>query len=967
MYLMVAPMSAPSRRTWAPYVDSRQPCVVKWADSMRLYSMLALQKFDATREIFARGLRVRNGGFNLVKMAGNLEESVHYRSMKIVRTSAASFLAIALLVMSGFGVQNLGVAEAAADDYIVYTMGTTLVPDDFNPFEMTTGISYTVSYLMHEFLITTGPVMMEPYPQLAQSWESSEDGLVWTFHLVKDAYWHDDVHVTSADVVFTLEMMMDNPDECALWSSEMSGIIGADALDDYTVEITLESPRSDIEGGLVPILPKHLWENVDPADISSVDLWDPDIFPDGPVGSGPFILEEYRRTEGLIILKAWEKYHMGKVNIDELRIVVYQAPSMITALETGEIDLATGVPPTAWTPLIEQPEIQGQPSPSIDLTEFGVNCASEEIRSSTDDKGARNFPQASDNLETLNLAVRQAMAIAINQTYLVENVMLGLATEGSSLVPPATPYWHWYVPEEEKWSHDLDDARQLLEDAGYIDTNGDGVRENQTNGAELDFIFYYITNSDVDTNAAIQISAWLEEIGIRADPQGVTEGTLYNYWFNMAYDLFIWNWQPGVDPTFILSVLTTGEIPLNSKDKTAWSDAFYSNPEYDQLFEDQQHASNMSARQAIVHEMQRIVYGDCPYVVLWYPSSLNAYRIDRFYNFPDMEEMAGISPHNFWYYYEILPIGYYPPFNVDAGVDREAYVGETLAFSGYAEDANDPVSSLNWTWTFLFEDDSEATEYGNSVNCTFTSIGEVEVTLVVTDPDGLSSSDSLIVTVTEPPEDLAYLEGFVKNPDGVAFVGATVAIESIGRLSLTDTAGHYNLSAEAGTYTVRVTMRGCDNVSETVTLNASRTTWLNITLTSTVGSIALHVVDSVNGNPIEGAEVVVSRGDFTQTIFTNDQGYNQLDNLAVGEYSVLVSADGFQDESTTAEVLVNEVTQVTVTLELSDEGGVGAGVFGIAAGVVLVIVIVAAALLMLRRKQSPKDPHQMGDSNLPDE
>ncbi len=190
----------------------------------------------------------------------NLGKVSYHRSIRVVSVSAAFTFAFALLMTPGLGVLQPGIEGAASEeDYVVFTIGTTLVPDDFNPFEMTTGISYSISYLMHEFLITTGPVEMEPYPQLAESWESSEDRLVWTFHLVEDAYWHDDVPVTSADVVFTLEMMMDNPKECALWETEMNSIIGAVPLDEHTVEVTLEAPRSDIEAGLVPILPKHLW------------------------------------------------------------------------------------------------------------------------------------------------------------------------------------------------------------------------------------------------------------------------------------------------------------------------------------------------------------------------------------------------------------------------------------------------------------------------------------------------------------------------------------------------------------------------------------------------------------------------------------------------------------------------------------------------------------------------------------
>lgn len=941
---------------------------------MALNRLLALQRHNKHIPSFCREGAGRNpGGFDL----GNIMEE-HFVSManKLRNTAVRCAVSIALVLILTMSML-IGISAtctggmAVAEDYVVYSIGTTLVPDDFNPFEMTTGISYAVSYLMHEFLITTGPVAMEPYPQLASSWESSEDSLVWTFHLAHDAYWHDDVPVTSADVVFTLELMMENPEECALWSNEMAYIVDASAPDDYTVIVTLSSPRSDVEGGLVPILPEHLWSNVDPSEISSVDLWDSSIFPDGPVGSGPFILEEFQRTEGLIIMKAWEKYHMGKVNIDELRIVIYTQPdAMVTALETGEIDLAMGVPPTAWTPLIDLSGIEGQASSSIDLTEFGINCAPADIRFSVDEQGTPNFPQASDNLETLNLAVRQAMAMAINQTYLVENVMLGLATEGSSLVPPATPYWHWYVPEDEKWSHNLEEAKQLLEDAGYTDTNYDGIRENESSGEELDFVFYYISSTDVDKNAAIQISLWLEEIGIKAEPQGVMEGTLYNYWFNMAYDLFIWNWQPGADPTFILSVLTTGEIPEDSKDKTAWSDAFYSNPEYDQLFVEQQQALSMSARQLIVHEMQRIVYRDSPYVILWYPSGLDAYRTDEFYNFPDMTAMAGIAPDNFWFYYEILPVGVYPPTNVYAGDDQNAFIGDTVSFTGSAEDLNDPLSSLNWTWVFVDPDSAETTKYERTVSYTLTKIGVIEVTLTVTDPIGLSASDSLIITVSEAPTDSGSIEGFVKEDAGQPIVGATVVIESEDRQSSTDATGHYSFTLAPGAYTLNVSAGGYENASGGTTVETLAISWLNFTLTATAGSMSVNVTDAANGNPVDGAEITVSSGSFTKTVYTNDQGHYELVGLEPGSYAIQVSADVYEDNSTTAEVLAGETAKVSVELVPSEDtdGGAGTNTVALAAGIGVAAAVAAVAMaLILKKRGRPKGPSSGEDAIPPDE
>jgi peptide/nickel transport system substrate-binding protein len=853
--------------------------------------------------------------------------------------------------------------EVAAADPIVYSIGTTLVPDDFNPFEMTTGISYSVLWMTYEFLITPGPEKMEPHEQLAHSWESSENSTVWTYHLVTNSLFHDYHPVTASDVKFTFDLIKDNDVECGMFAAYVKNITSVDVMDDYTVVFTLEAPRADMECLTVPILPEHLWSKIDTKDLASVDMFDTNVFPDGPIGSGPFILKEYQRTEGLVRMLAWDQYHWGKVNVDELWMIIYTNPdAMITALETGQIDLAMGVPPNFWESTVNQDDIEGQTAPALDLTEFGSNCAPKEVRESVNEQGKPNFPQASDNYETCNLAVRQAMAIAINETYINENVMLNLSTVGSSLIPPATPFWHWYVPEEEKWSNDLDEARQLLEDAGYTDINDDDIRENETSGVPLEFDFYYISSTDQDKNAAFLIRDWLAEIGIKAEPQGVMEGTLYTYWFGMVYDLFIWNWQPDVDPTFLLSVLTTDEIPANSKDKTAWSDCYYSNPEYDRLFMEQQKAVNLTKRQEIVHEMQRIVYRDCPYEILWYPSSLDAYRTDEFTNFPDMTVNAGISPDSFWFYYEIYKIGTpVAPSDVNAGEDTSCVVGETLSFTGEAKDVNDAIETLTWEWDF--EDAGDVTTLeGRTVEYTFNNIGVVNITLTVTDPGGLSGTDVVRVTVTEAPPDSGWIRGYVNSSSGAALVGATVVVSDKTRQ--TNSTGWYNITIQAGTYNMSVTEDGYENASREVTVIAEAITWENFTLTRIAGDVKGYVIDAEGGTGLKDVLVKMVVGSDEWTFTTNAEGYFEFNVVPVGDYTISASLAGYNTNSTVVSVVADETVTVEIQLEKEESGGISSTAMA-AIAVIAILAIGAVAYTLLKRKKVGPPPPSDEPSEIP--
>lgn len=863
-----------------------------------------------------------------------------------------SVAVVAAFLLSSFSA--LPAAGAAEDPYYVLGLGTVLEPDDFNPFSMTTGISYMVLWLTYEFLYTAGKDI-GPTPQLATSSSVSEDGLVWTYDIAQDSYFHDGIQVTANDVNFTFNMILRNAKDCALLGGYLKNVTKVVALDDFTVQVTTDAPKSTMLSINIPILPEHLWSAVEEdGQIKKVDMWDATYFPDGPIGSGPLILNEYSKAGDFIRLLKWADYHDGVVNMDEVLIKIYNTQdSMVTALETGLIDVAMGVPPTHWDAALEDPNIEGQEVSQLDLVELGLNCASAEVRFAEDESGTPDFPQASTNLETTNLSVRKAVAMAINKTQILEEILRDHADIGDSIVPLATPYWHYFVPEDEEYEFDLEGAKAVLDAAGYIDTDDDGIRENQTSGALLDFKFYYISQTTADQLAAGKIANWLAEIGINAPAIGVTEGSLYTMWFGMEYDMFIWNWQPDPDPSFILSVLTTDEVPEDSKDITAWSDSFYSNPYYDQLYIDQLHETDLEGRRAIIHEMQRVAYLDCPYVVLYYPHDMIAYRTDTFTSYPDMETYPGTAPDWIWFYFEVMPVGAdinTAPYDVDAGLDRTIAVNQTLSFTGLAEDADDPVDTLEWEWAFEYMGAEEVLT-GQTVEYLFEDIGQVNVTLTVTDPGGLSSSDDLVVTVIPPIEDSGWVVGYVEDGDGDAVVGAVV--EAGGTVQQSNLTGYYSLNLAAGTYTVNVSRTGFSAESEEVTVAADETVWLNFTLSATAGDVVGHVYDQVTGDPIEDSTVTMVVGDDTKTFKTNETGYFEFNDVPAGTYNLSAIMTGYLTGSKTVTVVAGETTTTSISLEPEAEDDAGGLSTAAIAAIALAAAVVAgaAAMVMLRRRK----------------
>lgn len=849
-------------------------------------------------------------------------------------------------------------SDAAAAPYVTMTLGTVLLPDTLNPFSMTTGISYMITWFAFETLTTADPTTLEPIPMLAASWESSIDGKVWTYHLVQNSYWHDGLQVTAADVAFTYNLILDNPTECALYGSYLTNVTEVTAVDTYTVRITTEVPKATMLRLSIPILPEHLWSAVPIANLGKVDIWDTTYFPNGPVGSGPMILKSWSKVQKEIRLLKWDRYHIDTINMDEVLFKLYTSEdSMMNALYSGYIDVAMYVPPLAWDSTLLKDNIKGQAAHALDEHQLNFNCASESLRNKLDSRGHTAFPKASTNLETTNLAVRQAMAMSVNKTQILNEVLKNLAEEGDSIIPTATPFWHYYVPESEKFKFDLNAAKDLLTSAGYVDGDGDGIRENTTTGAELSFSFYYITGMVTDQLAANMMSAWWQQIGIDAPAQGIQESVLYQKWVNLEYDMCIWNWQPDTDPSFMLSVLTTGEIPSDNGDYAAWSDTYYSNPYYDQLFLQQQAAINATERQAIIHEMQQIVYRDSPYIVLWYPYYLYAYRTDTFANYPDMRAHPGMIPDQFWFYFEVSPAGW--PTNVDAGPDQIAYIGETLSFTGSATDENDPVSSLNWTWTFEQSGQSTQTRWGQTVDFMFNNLGTVNVTLTVTDPGGLSDDDSLVVTVEPVPLNAGWIVGFVNSSAGGVIVGAEVSAGSGVRT--TDSQGHYNLTMVEGTYTVNCSAPGHDNGTGNVVVVAGQESWLNLTLTAKAWTLKGHVYDSSTMAALVNARISLTAVNASEIVaMTNATGYYEIILIPFGTYDVNVSMAGYEANDT--ELTVSTSGVVTRDFQLTPVSGGGGGgistlaMAGIAIAVVAIVAGIAAFVLLRRRKNAEPPP-----------
>ena len=273
-----------------------------------------------------------------------------------------------------------------------------------------------------------------------------------------------------------------------------------------------------------------------------------------------------------------------------------EASSLVNDYKVGAIDAALDLDPGFYAPLKSVSGSQLTDSPALGFHEMGMNCYQ-----SAKSKG---------NPLLLDVKVRQAICYAIDKDTIAKTAMDGLAPVASSLLSPVQSEFRWVVPQDQLYAFDPAKAKQILDAAGYKMGSG-GVRV-APNGKPLSLRLNAITDYPMDVSAAKMIAGYLKDVGIGIKLDITDEGAFTDLNYDNANDdLYLWNWNADIDPGYILSTFTTGQL-LNG------SDSEYSNPQYDKLYVQQAEATDPAQRKAIIEQMQQILYRDAPYAILWY-------------------------------------------------------------------------------------------------------------------------------------------------------------------------------------------------------------------------------------------------------------------------------------------------------------------------------------------------------------
>lgn len=523
------------------------------------------------------------------------------------------------------------------DDPNTLTIATEQSVENWNPFIQIYMVEHQFRQLQYAPLVHISAEDFTPTPGLAEEWEESEDGLTWTFHL-RETTWHDGEPLTAEDVAYTYHIVMNDPVISARNADLVELIESVEAIDERTVEFTINEPSVMIETNDITIVPEHIWSEYE----GEWNEYGNDDFP--IVGIGPFRLVDFA-TDAYIRYEANEDYWQGEPGFDEIVFQYYTEPdTAVAALEAGEVDLVGGLNEAQIERLEGVDHITTNISPERRWTALRFNTGAQ-----TRD----GEPFGSGHPALADPQLRQALHHAIDKQELIDRVRGGYGDVAASIMPNVFSAVYWEPDEDQRVDFDLDEANRLLDEAGY-EMGEDGIRVSP-DGDPLIFQFGVDAGTADRESAAQFITEWFADVGVQAE-QTISEDVAEQF-DNGELDMTFSGWGMGPDPTYNINRQTCAQLPASPGDGT--SDTFYCDEHFDDLARTQQGETDPEARTELLHELQESLYTEAAIIFLWYPAAMEAYNSTKMADVVTQpaEEgmiMGQIGP---WAYYEATPTG----------------------------------------------------------------------------------------------------------------------------------------------------------------------------------------------------------------------------------------------------------------------------------------------------------------------
>ena len=662
--------------------------------------------------------------------------------MTELRVGALRFSAVALVLIMCLSMARAGgdgqegpieaYTETTSDEFVV--VGWTGDFYSWNPLTPSVEEDFVACHLIHSTLFMYDENLMGPALDLATDFVQTvnPDGTMTTvISITHNAYFrttanpYDMSHpLTASDVEFTLNLILDDP-RCH-WTDCFTGVTEALAVDDYTVAITTMSTKATLIDDLagVPILPEYVYGAMrDPLD---------SINPDELVGSGPFLFDSTVDGSWYRFAKA-PNYH-GELDYGSDRSISFAGIVYIVNPET--IELAIGMNMGTYD------AVSLKDDTDVFLNVVGDGASVNVIKQAVSEPGIcdvainaipmsfRTETYGEGNPHLLDPAVRQALLMTLNKSYIVDGVLRGLTIEADSVIQPG--YWHHDI--ENVLPYDPAAARALLAANGYsADTDGDGYLEASAEayvvrqgllpvGSELSGIRCQAADSSDNYYLVAQIwtySAGLAGIGL--EPSVVSESVMINRaCYKADYDLWVWHWGWGPEPiegalsTWLTSEITPGGLNCQMPMGPWWfDDVNYTDaPEewgitgaysaYDQNISLALETIDIEDRKVIVDKLQQWIHDSYTEAPPYYDLGLYAYTDARFVAWADWGTRPGMTVMSdlLWLWFDLAPRdeNLPPVFDTPLLPAYEAIVGEEIVFEVVVSDPEGDMLLVNWSF-----------------------------------------------------------------------------------------------------------------------------------------------------------------------------------------------------------------------------------------------------------------------------
>jgi peptide/nickel transport system substrate-binding protein len=446
------------------------------------------------------------------------------------------------------------------------------------------------------------------------SWQTSTDYLIDKLVLREDLTWSDGKPLTAHDFVFSFQVIMS---DAVIIHSVRQGtdhVRWVEAYDDHTVVIFhKEALATNTENIAFPIIPKHIYETTIPRDPTMARSAEHSRLEDHPVVSGPYQLVSRVRNQEFVLRRRESYYlHNGrqvrpKPYFREIRVkVIPDFNTAMVALKGGQIEDSI-VRPEQWVTQTNDEDFYQRNTKvtALEWTEF-------------------HFTWNTQTLFFADRRVREAMSWALDYEELLKVVCHGMYEQGRGPFHPTS----WMFPKNgpQPFHQDLDRAEALLDQAGWTDSDGDGIRDKQIDGRRVPFRFTMLTfQTESGVMAATLMKMCLDQIGIICNVKPTEFTVLVDSTQKHKFEAAMGGWGAGTDPDSSSNMYVTGEARNYGQ---------YSNRQVDELYERGRRELDRKKRAAIYGQIHNLIWHDQPYTWLFYRNAFYGFSKKlRGYNF----------------------------------------------------------------------------------------------------------------------------------------------------------------------------------------------------------------------------------------------------------------------------------------------------------------------------------------------